>query len=281
MSHQNPVLHRLRQLQTSVVRLNLGCGARFHADWLNLDIAPLAPEVLAADLRSGIPLPNASCDAVYHCAVLEHLRPPEARFFLDECRRVLKKTGILRVGIPDLEAISRLYLQKLDEARAGVARAELEREWMCLELFDQLAREKSGGQMLDYLKQNDLPHEAFILNRIGEEGRSLLDGIRGHVSAPKRSIARRIIARVRWILRRRNPSEARSIGEFRLGGEAHQWMYDDFSLAALLRECGFAVLGRRGANQSDIPDFARFELDVQRDGTVNKPDCFFMEARPN
>ena len=278
---QAQIESRRRQLQESgqPLRLNLGCGARFHADWLNLDIAPLAPAVIEADLRAGVPLPDHSCDAVYHCAVLEHLRSAEAQFFTQECARVLKKGGVLRVGVPDLETIARLYLEKLDAARAGDAAAAHERDWMCLELFDQLARERSGGAMLDYLRRDELPHEKFILNRIGEEGRELLDHIRGIGGAAKtsHSLARRVAGRLKRAVAR--PQSARAIGEFRLAGEAHQWMYDDFSLAQLLRECGLQVLGRCTAFESKIKDWPRFELDARADGTVIKPDCFWMEAR--
>ena len=38
-----------------------------------------------------IPLPDSSCDVVYHAAA-----------FLVECYRVLKSGGIVRVGVPDL-----------------------------------------------------------------------------------------------------------------------------------------------------------------------------------
>ena len=266
------------------LRLNLGCGQRFHPQWLNLDIIAESREVIAVDLRRGIPLPNACCDAVYHCAVLEHLRPAEAEFFLRECRRVMKKGAILRVGVPDLEGITRLYLQKLDAARAGDVAAVAEREWLCLELFDQLAREQSGGEMMKFLQRDPLPAEDFILARIGEEGRQILDGIRGASPGVKRSLVRRVIGKIRRSLRSpstlflsKSDRQALEIGRFRLLGEAHQWMYDERSLSQLLLECELQNVVRFDAHGSQIPDFARFELDVKQ-GKVNKPDCFFLEA---
>ena len=54
--------------------VNLGCGSRYHADWINIDIAAHGPGVIAHDLSKGIPLEENSCDAVYHSAVLEHIR---------------------------------------------------------------------------------------------------------------------------------------------------------------------------------------------------------------
>ena len=85
--------------------LNLGCGSRYHPDWINIDIVPHGPEVIQHDLSRGIPLPDASCDVVYHTAVLEHMRRSDAAAFLAECYRVLKPGGIVRVGVPDLERI--------------------------------------------------------------------------------------------------------------------------------------------------------------------------------
>ena len=99
--------------------LNLGCGPTFHPDWVNLDISPTDPRVRSADVTKGIPLPPNVCDAVYHSHVLEHLSAEEAKVFIAECYRVLKPAGILRVAVPDLEQIARLYLQCLDSARRG------------------------------------------------------------------------------------------------------------------------------------------------------------------
>jgi hypothetical protein len=39
--------------------LNLGCGARYHPAWTNIDIAPRGSSVIAHDLSAGIPLPDA------------------------------------------------------------------------------------------------------------------------------------------------------------------------------------------------------------------------------
>ena len=99
--------------------VNLGCGSRCHPAWINIDIAPCVPGVIAHDLSRGIPLPDSSCDVVYHSHLVEHLRPEDARRFMKECYRVLKAGGILRVATPDLERICRLYLEKLEGAFAS------------------------------------------------------------------------------------------------------------------------------------------------------------------
>ncbi len=96
--------------------LNLGCGNRYHPDWINIDIAPSTPGAIAHDLSRGIPLPDTRCDVVYHSHILEHMRRADALPFMEECYRVLRPGGVLRVAVPDLERICRVYREKLEAA---------------------------------------------------------------------------------------------------------------------------------------------------------------------
>lgn len=272
--------------------LNLGCGSRYHPGWINIDIAPQGPEVIRHDFNRGIPLPESSCDVVYHAAVLEHVRHSDAATFLGECYRVLKPGGIVRVGVPDLEKICQLYLSRLTAALNGDEAAAYDYDWIMLELYDQTTRENSGGDMLDYLRQNPLPNETFVFERIGEEGRQLVKVLRQSESHSEHSIPIRLqklrgklralpgaVKRhmVLWLLGS-GDKRALEIGRFRLAGEVHQWMYDRYSLARLLRLTGFQDSQLQGANTSRIPDWTSFHLDTLPDGQVIKPDLFFMEA---
>ncbi len=275
--------------------LNLGCGSRYHPDWINIDIAPQGPEVIQIDLRRGVPLPDDSCDVVYHAAVLEHLRRSDAKAFLAECYRVLKPGGIVRVGVPDLEIICQLYLSKLTAALNGEKTAAHDYDWITLELVDQIVREKGGGGMLDYLRQNPLPNETFVYERVGEEGRELVTALRsssvclrwGSHSLPPflhklrrgfRALPRLAKRRILLWLLGAEDRRALEIGRFRLAGEVHQWMYDRYSLARLLRLTGFHEPQLQDANTSRIHNWASFHLDTLPDGRVIKPDLFFMEA---
>jgi len=279
-----------------VVRyLNLGCGHRFHPDWINIDIVAHDPRVIQHDLASGIPLPDSSCDVVYSAAVFEHIRRADAPAFLHECFRVLKPGGIIRIGVPDLEQLCRLYLEKLALAVAGDQDAAHDYNWIVLELYDQTVREQSGGEMLAYLRQAPLPNEAFVYARIGEEGRELVNALRRSSLPPQPSAAqpvsllRRLRRRlvdfpaaiqgrllVRWL--GNDWQRALSIGRFRLAGEVHQWMYDRYSLARLLQLAGFRDPIVQNAASSQIPQWDNFHLDSFSDGTVIKPDLFFIEA---
>lgn len=270
--------------------VNLGCGARYHPEWTNFDIVPRGPGVVRADLSKGIPLPEASCDVVYHSAVLEHIRREHVPGFIAECFRVLKPAGVIRIAVPDLERICALYLRKLELAAAGDEDAARDYEWLMLEAFDQMVRERSGGGMLGYLQQQPLPNEAFVLERIGEEGRELLATIRGARTGTKTPLtvsritgkATRLIGSFRralaGVLLTAQERQALRIGRFRLSGEVHQWMYDRYSLARVLRAAGFVEPRVFTATTSRIGDWTRYSLDALPGGEPVKPDLFYMEA---
>jgi len=265
--------------------LNLGCGERFHPDWINVDLTAERSHVIAHDLAKGIPFSSDSADAVYHAAVFEHIRRDEARSFLREIYRVLKPGGIVRVGVPDLEKICRIYLEKLEAAVVGDQEAASDYDWILLEMLDQMTREKSGGRMLEYLRRQPLPNEKFVLRRIGDEGRKLIDQIRHQKMPGTKNFLARLGGFVRAVRDRLlnivagpNTARALAIGRFRLQGEVHHWMYDRFSLARELMAAGFSDPTIRSASESAIPDWSRFCLDVQSDGMINKPDLLFMEA---
>ncbi|MFN8496854.1 MAG: methyltransferase domain-containing protein [Anaerolineae bacterium] len=278
--------------------VNLGCGRRYHPDWVNIDIVSSGPGVIAHDITTGIPLANESCRVVYHAHVLEHLRANEAFAFVRDCYRVLGPGGVIRVAVPDLERICRTYLDKLGLALDGDADAVHEYDWIMLEMYDQTVREQSGGQMLAYLRQTPLPCEAFVYDRIGEEGRELVTVLRDTscVSTkpsppPTRplDLPRSLYRQLRlWPAHMRAHLVARwlgesgmralAIGRFRLSGEVHHWMYDRYSLARLLTEAGFVSPSVQTAITSSIPGWTTYNLDTTTEGRINKPDSLFMEA---
>lgn len=65
--------------------LNLGCGHRFHSSWTNINFISTDENVIACDLKKGIPFPEKSFDVVYHSHMLEHLSKAESELFINEC----------------------------------------------------------------------------------------------------------------------------------------------------------------------------------------------------
>jgi predicted SAM-dependent methyltransferase len=278
------------------ILVNLGCGARHHPDWLNFDIHSTSPDVFPCNLLEGVPLPDASCDAVYNAALLEHLPRQDAERFLRECHRILKPGGTLRIGVPDLERIARIYLAKLEAGVRGEPTAQPDYEWILLELLDQLTRTRSGGEMLDAIR-NGTVNEQFVVERIGDEYRMLRasssSGSNWRVrlrKMPVREIRHRVwraLAEAPNAVRRfigsrilsARDARALRVGLFRVSGEAHQWMYDRYSLVGLLGRCGFRDATVQSFSLSQIDaDWSRFGLDANEQGQPLKPDLIFVEC---
>jgi len=264
--------------------LNVGCGAKFHRAWTNIDMVTNDRAVQAVNLILGIPFEDGRFDVVYHSQVLEHVPKDKAPAFLADCLRVLKPGGILRVVVPDLEDITREYLRLLRQnIEQPSARSEADYDWMLLELYDQVVRNQSGGAMAEYLRQPAMLNREYVVGRIGRVARDLIDPL---PQPTARSLMQRLSGvtpakladwlRRQW--RKRRGSEALQVGTFRLGGEVHLWMYDRFSLARSLRQVGFVEVRQVDPHTSGVPDWARYELDV-RAGTVVDPTSLFMEAR--
>ena len=174
---------------------------------------------------------------------------------------------------------------------AGNQASAADYEWLMLELLDQMVREDGGGKMLDYLRQEKLPNQPFVFERIGIEGEELVSRLRQH--KPQKSSTRQ--ATISWrkwvktfpsqmkqkllhILLKEEGMNALRIGRFRMAGEVHQWMYDRYSLQHLLLTSGFIDPQVQSAHTSQIFEWPSFCLDTTAEGRPIKPDLLFMEA---
>jgi predicted SAM-dependent methyltransferase len=266
--------------------LNLGCGYTFHEDWTNLDFVSNSPHVIAHNLLSGIPFEDATFEVVYHSHVLEHFPKGEAPAFLRECARVMKSGGVIRIAIPDLEQIAVNYLKYLNAAAQGDQQAVFRYHWSVMEMYDQVVRTKSGGEMSAMLRNLRPEEAAFLIERNGKEIQNILDEMKSgstHSGKTSYSFGQRLKSlpeSLRHRLLRLLMGEDYRLyatAKFRSQGEIHQWMYDRFSLGELLTSCGFKNPVVCTAFESAIQDWKKFGLDGE--GTnIRKPDSLFMEA---
>jgi predicted SAM-dependent methyltransferase len=270
--------------------LNLGCGSRYLTDWTNVDFVKTGEGVVEFDLNTGVPFSDESFDLVYHSHVLEHFPKKQAENFVKECFRVLKPKGIIRVSVPDLEQIARIYIKQLDNVTSDpnpLNKANY--EWSVIEMYDQTVRNYSGGEMARYWSKERLINESWIVERTGEEflsyRRSLEMSRKNHwpqdLSAKWKRYFRISTYRnylAKWMLGEPQLFELFELARFRTGGEIHQWMYDRYSLGSLLETVGFSQIRVVDAFTSSIPDWEKHRwLDVEN-GKVRKPDSLFMEA---
>ncbi len=269
--------------------LNIGCGRHYDLRWENLDLASNDPRVMMHDVTRGIPFSENQFDVVYHSHILEHLKPELGEQLIAECYRVMKPNGILRIVVPDLEKIAELYLQTHARAWNNEPDAQTDYDWMKLELLDQLVREHSGGRMGRYMANQEIKNSEFVRWRVGTEYEicrgldrtSFRDSRRGRFTKFAqwtRSIREAVARQIVRCLLGRGAESAFQEGLFRSSGEIHRWMYDRYSLRRLCAENGFVDFRVCGATDSEIEQFAEFQLDTMGD-LVRKPDSLFIECR--
>lgn len=267
--------------------INLGCGSRFLENWTNVDFISNAPDVLAHNLSKTIPFDNKTFDVVYHSHLLEHFTKSNAERFINECYRVLRPGGVIRIVVPDLEPIARNYLSTLDKVSKNPEPVNIaDYEWSMLELYDQAVRTSSGGNMGKFWSRDIIINEQTIISRAGNEFVQFRNALKSTVSANNTDeMATQITftGRIKhkllqWLLKDLDYNDYLKLARFRLGGEIHQWMYDSFSLGQLLISCGFKNIVKRDAFTSAIPEWEKhLWLDVE-EGKTRKPDSLFMEA---
>jgi len=112
-----------------------GCGLSAPKEWVNFDVSPtlriqktpiigtllkstlnttFPSNVLYGDITKGLPIKENSCNGLYCSHTLEHLALNDFRKALANSYLVLKKGGIFRCVVPDLEYIVRQYITELD-----------------------------------------------------------------------------------------------------------------------------------------------------------------------
>jgi predicted SAM-dependent methyltransferase len=268
--------------------LNLGCGNRYNTSWTNVDFRSTGSGVIAYDLRKGIPFEEETFDVVYHSNVIEHFGKEDAPFFIQECYRVLKNNGILRIAYPDLESLIKHYVRILNELRDGNLQYSDDYDWIMLELLDQSVRNYSGGSMLKYFIKDTIPNEEFVISRCGTEAKHLIDFGKKLYAEQTKYTPPPTHVRLKKTLRHIMDQclkklfgkhyIAYKIGRFRLGGEIHQWLYDSYSISKLLDFVGFKNIIIRDAFTSYIDNWSSYNLDSEPDGNIYKPDSSYIEA---
>jgi predicted SAM-dependent methyltransferase len=89
--------------------LDLGAGPNTHEEFINVDFQWRPGIDLCWDISRGLPFASGSLDGIFteHC--IEHLSMPTAMRLLADCRRMLARTGRMRIVVPDAELYLRGY----------------------------------------------------------------------------------------------------------------------------------------------------------------------------
>ena len=246
--------------------LNLGCGSKIHPKMINIDFFPLHSSVIKYNLLEPLSFKNNSIDLVYHANLLEHFDRSDGYKFLKDNYRILKKDGILRISVPNLENICREYIKILGKKKINKKKLL----WIKIELLDQIARNKPGGEMSEILnKKNSL--KSYIKQRIGNFK------IKKEFLINKMSLNR--VIKKMWTIILGSLSQNWKIGKFRSSGEVHLWMYDQFSLKEILYEIGFKKTNLVNPYKSSSKWWLDNNLDISENGFPCDPNNLFLEAK--
>jgi predicted SAM-dependent methyltransferase len=91
------------------LRLNLGSYLDRKPGFCNVDLAGIPVDV-AWNIVRPLPFPSASVDVVCHDHTIEHLSLSEGVALTQDCFRVLRPGGRLRISVPDASAAIRAYV---------------------------------------------------------------------------------------------------------------------------------------------------------------------------
>lgn len=92
-----------------MLKLHLGCGTRRLPGFIHIDARALDGIDYVQSVTERLPFPDESCELVYFCHGIEHLKDNEIAPFFQECYRVLRYGGTLRLAVPDFGIIAYAY----------------------------------------------------------------------------------------------------------------------------------------------------------------------------
>ena len=96
------------------MKLHLGCGSKHIDGFTNIDIRYLPGVDEVNHVRFLRNYKKDSIDLIYACHVLEHFGRWEYESILTRWFEILKPGGILRLAVPDFEAICHYYNETKD-----------------------------------------------------------------------------------------------------------------------------------------------------------------------
>jgi predicted SAM-dependent methyltransferase len=98
-------------------KLNLGSGENVLEGWLNTDLLPLDTRVTFLDATHKFPFDDNTFDYIFSEHMIEHVSYDECSFILQECYRVLKPGGVIRIATPNIRFLVDLFKEKKSDTQ--------------------------------------------------------------------------------------------------------------------------------------------------------------------
>lgn len=96
------------------MKLHLGSGKRYIPGFIHIDINKFPHIDYIHDIRTLPMVKNNTVDLIYFCHGIEYFDRIEIKTVLKEWKRVLEMGGILRLAVPDFEALVKVYKKYKD-----------------------------------------------------------------------------------------------------------------------------------------------------------------------
>lgn len=93
------------------VRLHLGCGSIILPGFINIDVLDLPGVDIVMDLSDVSRFKSKSVDFLYASHHLEHFPTAQVPKILKEYFRILRPRGVVKIAVPDLDAVMELYVK--------------------------------------------------------------------------------------------------------------------------------------------------------------------------
>ena len=97
------------------IGLHIGCGSHVLDGWLNTDIFPEDERIRFLDATMPFPYEEETFKYIFCEHMFEHVPYVGGRNMLNECYRVLKPGGVLRMTMPTLNFLVNIYLNKEEQ----------------------------------------------------------------------------------------------------------------------------------------------------------------------
>jgi SAM-dependent methyltransferase len=239
---------------------------------------------------------NLGCgsDLVYTSHFIEHIPLSRVDSFLNECFRVLKPKGILRIVTPDLANLAQeltncLSYDLLDKA-----------EWTQFEILDQCVRSNQGGEKYYWIKkcQQDPDLMRYIFERSGRDFGGILtiqdEELASNSDTRPRGLPTmtECSKRLYWLFLRKYwalvklmiPPSIKDANITEIApGERHYWLYTFPQLERLLVRVGFAEIEKVDFQNTNSVLSEVISLDVVEFDNKRFPrkglSSLFIEAR--
>lgn len=249
---------------------------RLHGEWQVVRFAPPFRDNGGSDrlidAAAKLPFADGAFETVYARRIVEHLAPDEALSFAREIGRILAPGGIVRLSVPDVEALARAYLAAAEQARRAPSPETLQAvRHARMMLIDQYVRRVPGGALAREIATRAMPAQTL---RAGFGDALGIDGVAAPAAVPalRPRLRQKLKEQLRLLVGRR------WVHETHVSREAHLGVYDRQSLPKLLGAAGFTGSTVVDASSSSIGLWERWKLDVSDYGSHEFEPSLFVEA---